>query len=124
MLHYIFGATKKSKLFLDLDNKQSGFLELENANVRWFLSIDYNDLPKKIKSQNKTTYRSIKINGEEIEFSDGFTNLHIESYKQILSGNGFGIEENRNAIETVSNLRNSTLDNLTGDFHPFLKDLK
>lgn len=124
MLHYIFGATRKSKLFLHLENKQSGFLELDNANVRWFLSIDYNDLPKAIKLQNKTTYRSIKINGKEIEFSDGFEDLHTESYRKILSEKGFGIEENRNAIETVSNLRNSTLNRLTGDYHPLLKYIK
>ena len=123
MLHFIFGKLKKSKIFLNTDTKQSGFLELEKANIRWFLSIDNMDIPKNIRENGKTTYRSIKINNQEIEFSDGFKDLHIKSYKEILKGNGFGIEENRSAIETVSLIRNSKISQLKGDFHPFLKKI-
>ena len=81
------------------------------------------DIPKNIRQKGKTTYRSIKINNQEIEFSDGFKDLHIKSYKEILKGNGFGIEENRSAIETVSLIRNSKISQLKGDFHPFLKKI-
>ena len=124
MLHFIFGKLKKSKVFLNSDTKQSGFLELEKANIRWFLSIDNDDIPKNIKEKGKITYRSIRINNEEIEFSDGFEDLHIKSYKEILKGNGFGIEENRAAIETVSLIRNSKISQLKGDFHPLIKKNK
>lgn len=124
MLHFIFGELKKSKIFLNTDTKQSGFLELEKANIRWFLSIDNEDIPKKIREKGKTTYRSITIDKKEIEFSEGFKNLHIKSYKEILKGNGFGIEDNRAAIETVSLIRNSTISELKGDFHPLIKNIK
>lgn len=124
MLHFIFGELKKSKIFLNTDSKQSGFLELEKANIRWFLSIDNEDIPKKIREKGKTTYRSITIDKKEIEFSEGFKNLHIKSYKEILKGNGFGIEDNRAAIETVSLIRNSTISELKGDFHPLIKNIK
>jgi len=124
MLHFIFGELKKSKIFLNTDTKQSGFLELEKANIRWFLSIDNEDIPKKIREIGKTTYRSITIDKKEIEFSQGFKNLHIKSYKEILKGNGFGIEDNRAAIETVSLIRNSPISELKGDFHPLIKNIK
>ena len=99
-------------------------LELEKANIRWFLSIDDEDLPNNIKEKGKTTYRSITIDKEEIEFSEGFKDLHIQSYKEILKGNGFGIEENRDTIETVSLIRNSKITKLEGDYHPFIKYIK
>ena len=121
MLHFIFGNLIKSKKFLDTDTKQSGFLELEKANIRWFLSIDNEDVPDHFRNKGKTTFRSITINNEEIEFSDGFKDLHIKSYEEILKGNGFGIEDNRAAIETVSNIRNSKISKLEGDYHPFIK---
>ncbi len=121
MLHYLFGKTKNSKLFLKKDEKQSGFLELENANVRWYLSIDRNDLSLVSRNNRNKTYRSIIINGEEIEFSNGFNDLHTLSYKQILNGEGFGIDENFNSIETVSNIRSSNVVHLEGEYHPFIK---
>ena len=120
MLHYLFGKTKKSKLFLKKDEKQSGFLELENANVRWFLSIDYNDLPLICKKNKVKTFRSISIDGKEIEFSKGFTDLHTLSYEQILNGKGFGIDENINAIETASNIRSAKTVPLVGEYHPLI----
>ena len=124
MLHYIFGKLVMSKKHLDKDTKQGGILELEKANVRWFLSIDNNDIPDELRKEGKTTYRSITVDNEEIEFSDGFKDLHIKSYEEIFKGNGFGIEENRDAIETVSLIRNSKVSPLLDDYHPFLKNLK
>lgn len=76
-------------------DKAAGILELENADVIWFLSIDKNDLPEKIIKENKTTYRSIQIDGKEIEFSEGFTNLHTKVYEEIFKGNGLGISDAR-----------------------------
>lgn len=83
----------------------SGSLELKNANVTWFLSIDENDLPAEIRSHKKMMYRSIKIDGNEIEFSDGFTELHTKVYREILKGNGLGISDARPSIEAVYNIR-------------------
>ncbi len=100
--------------------RAAGYLEYANARVRWFLSIDANDLPAAAIEKGSRTYRSITANGEEIEFSGGFTDLHTVSYQEILAGRGFGLEENRIAIETVAHIRNAKLAPLTGDFHPFL----
>ncbi|PKP04116.1 MAG: oxidoreductase [Bacteroidetes bacterium HGW-Bacteroidetes-6] len=123
MLTWIFGDVEQSLVHLHTDDKASGFFRLKNANVRWFLSIDENDLPDEIKGQ-KRTFRSIKVNGEEFEFSEGFTELHTESYKHILAGNGFGLEDARRSIDIVYNIRNSAITPLTGDFHPILKKIK
>lgn len=124
MLHFLFGKLKSSKMHLNEVTRQSGFMELEEANVSWFLSINNNDIPKNIKEKGKISYRSIMIDNQEIEFSDGFKDLHLKSYEEVLSGNGFGIEETRNAIETVSLIRNSGISSLQGDYHPLVKYLK
>lgn len=123
MLIWIFGDVQQSKVHLQNNHKAAGFLQLKNANVRWFLSIDSNDLPDTVKEQ-KRTYRSIKLDGEEIEFSDGFTELHTESYKKILEGNGFGLNHALSSIKTVYDIRNSSISELTGDYHPFVKTTK
>ena len=121
MLTHIFGSVKKNIVHkLDADCN-AGYLELERARVRWFLSVDYNNIPDEIKATGARTYRSITVNGEEIEFSGGFTDLHTLSYKAILAGNGFGIEETRNSIQTVYDIRHSEVSALKGDYHPFLK---
>lgn len=120
MLSWIFGDVVKSEVHLYADNKAAGNLQLKQANVRWFLSIDRNDLPQKAVDKQIPTYRSITVDGEEIEFSGGFTDLHTESYKQILAGNGFGIKEARNSIEIVHDIRNQKPVGLKGDYHPFL----
>ncbi|MBE0649209.1 MAG: Gfo/Idh/MocA family oxidoreductase [Bacteroidales bacterium] len=120
MLSWIFGDVVKSEVHLYSDNKAAGNLQLKQANVRWFLSIDRNDLPQKAVEKQISTYRSITVDGEEIEFSGGFTDLHTESYKQILAGNGFGIKEARNSIEIVHDIRNQKPVGLKGDYHPFL----
>ena len=98
----------------------AGFLEYENARVRWFLSVDYEDIPDEIKEKGQRTFRSITVDGKELEFSDGFTDLHTRSYEEILSGNGFGLEENRVSIETVSDIRNASPIGPKGDYHPFI----
>lgn len=121
MLHFIFGALQNNIVHLSTDTKAAGYLEYENARVRWFLSVDYNDVPEKQKELGQRTFRSITVDGEEIEFSGGFTDLHTRSYEEILAGRGFGLEENRTAITTVANIRNAAIAPLTGDYHPFLK---
>jgi UDP-N-acetyl-2-amino-2-deoxyglucuronate dehydrogenase len=120
MLTWIFGSVTKNTVHYSQDNKVAGYLELENANVRWFLSLDSNDLPVKPEPGKPATYRSITVDGEEIEFSGGFTDLHTQSYQQILAGNGFGLTEVRTAVEIVSDIRNTTPLGLVGDYHPFL----
>ncbi len=124
MLSWIFGKVKENTVHILENNKASGFLQLEKANVRWFLSIDNNDVPKEIKQTGQRTYRSITIDKEEIEFSDGFTNLHTESYKNILEGKGFGLEDAMPSIEIAYAIRNATPAGLTGNYHPFCKNNK
>jgi UDP-N-acetyl-2-amino-2-deoxyglucuronate dehydrogenase len=124
MLTWIFGDVKENIVHLSKDRKAAGYLKLEKANVRWFLSVDFDDLPKDIKQKGQRTYRSITIENEEIEFSGGFTDLHTQSYQQILEGNGFGLEETKKSIETVFQIRNATPVGLRGDYHPILKNIK
>lgn len=122
MLHFIFGGLQDNVVHYRDDTMAAGYLEYEKARVRWFLSVDYRYVPESAKAQGQRTYRSITVDGEEIEFSGGFTDLHTRSYEEILAGRGFGLEENRVAIETVSHIRNATPAGLTGDYHPFLKE--
>lgn len=124
MLHFVFGNVLENKLHYRDETKASGFIEYEKARVRWFLSVNANDLPGDMLQQGKRTYRSLTINGREIEFSDGFADLHTRIYEDILTGGGFGLEENRVAIETVGNIRTQTPIGLVGDYHPFLKNVK
>lgn len=120
MLHYLFGAVIESKVFLMETTKASGTLTFRNANVRWFLSIDSDDLPSNVRETGATTYRSICLDGEEVEFSSGFADLHQTSYEAILAGGGFGLSESRAAIETVSLIRSAQIRSLLGEYHPFL----
>lgn len=121
MLHYIFGGLQQNVVHLNADTKAAGYLEYEHARVRWFLSVDVGDVPQVAREAGQRTYRSITVDGEEIEFSGGFTDLHTRSYEEILAGRGFGLEENRTAIATVAAIRSATSATLAGDFHPFLK---
>jgi len=123
MLTWIFGNTKKNIVHLSEKNRAAGFLELENARVRWFLSLEYNDIPEGIKKTGKRTFRSITVDGEDIEFSEGFTDLHTHTYREILCGRGFGINEARQSVETVYNIRNAKPAGLQGDYHPILKSV-
>jgi len=121
MLSWIFGNTKKNIVHLLEPHKAAGYLELENARVRWFLSLDYSDIPDTVKASGQRTYRSITVDGEEIEFSDGFADLHTVTYKEILAGRGFGLEEARESVETAYTIRNSKPVGLKGNYHPILK---
>jgi len=121
MLSYLFGGVKENMVHCLEKHKAAGFLELERARVRWFLSLDYDDIPKGVQEKGLRTYRSITVEGEEIEFSGGFTDLHTLSYQDILSGGGFSLEEARNSINTVYQIRNATPLGKRGDYHPFLK---
>jgi UDP-N-acetyl-2-amino-2-deoxyglucuronate dehydrogenase len=118
MLMWIFGPLQESKVHVHTHDRAAGFLEFEKARVRWFLSINNETLPDEIKSAGKTTYRSLKIDDEEFEFSDGFTDLHIESYERILKGEGFGIKDAFPSIELVHNIRNTKPVGLKGNYHP------
>ncbi len=99
MLSWIFGKTKKNIVHLSQYNKAAGYLELENARVRWFLSLDHNDLTSAALEKGQRTFRSIKVDGEEIEYSEGFTELHTLTYKEILAGRGFGLQDARQSVE-------------------------
>ena len=121
MLSWIFGEAESNSLHLLNTDKASGLLQLKNANVRWYLSVDKGDLPEHAVKNNQTTYRSITVDGKEIEFSGGFTDLHTESYKSILNNNGFGIADTRNSIEIAHLIRNQKITSKPGDKHPFLK---
>ena len=122
MLSWIFGEVKENIVQIMKPDKVAGYLLLKNARVRWFLSVDYNDIPDNIKAQGQRTYRSITVEGEEIEFSGGFTDLHTTTYEQIFKGNGFGLEDSKSSIETVFNIRNSVPVGLKGEYHPFAKN--
>lgn len=124
MLSWIFGDVKENVVHLLEPNKAAGYLHLQKARVRWFLSSDYNDIPQNIKEKGQRTFRSITIEGNELEFSEGFTDLHTASYKEILSGRGFGLSDARMSIQTVYQIRNLQPLGLKGEYHPFLKTLK
>jgi len=123
MLTWIFGKVKKNVVHLLHPSKASGFLELENARVRWFLSLDYQDLPEQAKQKGIRTYRSIVMDNTEIEFSEGFTDLHSKSYEEILAGRGFGLSESQQSIEIVYQIRNATPVGLQGDYHELCKQV-
>ncbi len=123
MLHFIFGKLQKSTVHLSAADKAGGYLEYERARVRWFLSIDARDLPAGVKGV-KTTYRNIDISGEQLEFSEGFTELHTTSYREVLAGRGYGLEDARHCIETAHAIRHApevSADN--AEVHPFVAAL-
>lgn len=121
MLSFIFGDVKENIVHVHTHDRASGYLEFERARVRWFLSINYDVLPDEIKSKGQRTFRSITIEGEELEFSGGFTDLHNRVYEGILDGNGYGLEDARQAIEIVHKIRNLKPIGLKGEYHPFAK---
>lgn len=106
MLIWIFGKVRDSVVTRYTRNHAEGYLELERARVNWFLSIDIDDVPEKLREAGKRTYRSLVIGNEELEFSEGFTDLHTLSYERILNGSGFGIADARDAIEVTHDIRN------------------
>jgi UDP-N-acetyl-2-amino-2-deoxyglucuronate dehydrogenase len=119
MLTWIFGSAKENTVHLHTHDRAAGFLQLERARVRWFLSINYDTIPEHIKEAGMRTYRSITIDGKEVEFSGGFTDLHTVSYQSILNGTGYRISETKPAIQLVHDIRNSQPIGLKGDYHPF-----
>lgn len=121
MLQWVFGPLKGNTVHLHRDDVAAGYLEYERARVRWFLSINPDYLPEQAVAAGKRTYRSILVADEELEFSEGFTDLHTDSYRHILEGGGFGLEEARVCIETVHQIREITPQGLTGEYHPFCR---
>ena len=120
MLTWIFGKVKLNQVHLLQADKATGFLELEKARVRWFLGIDYHDIPEAAKKAGKRTFRSLMMDDHEIEFSDGFTGLHTDTYRAILRGKGFGIADARQSIHLVHQIRTASITPALGDFHPLL----
>ena len=121
MLTWIFGDIRENRVQLLEKDKAAGFLQLSKARVRWFMSLDYNDIPQNIREAGQRTFRSITVDGDELEFSDGFADLHTTTFKEILAGNGFGLKESKPSIETVYSIRNSVAIGLKGDYHPMIK---
>lgn len=121
MLTWIFGKALSSRLHLSEPGRAAGYLELERARVRWFLSLDTADLPEEAARSGKRTFRSIKIDGKELEFSEGFTDLHTRSYEEILKGRGFGLADARASVEIAHDIRHASPAPLAGEYHPFLK---
>lgn len=120
MLSWIFGKVQENRVHLREKDKAAGFLEFEKARVRWFLSIDEQSLPKAIQEKGQKTFRSITINNEELEFSSGFTELHTESYKSILKGEGFGLLDAKTSVDIVHKIRNESIQR-NGEKHPFVE---
>ena len=123
MLHFVFGKVQQNTLHYKNGFKAAGYIEYEKARVRWFLSVDAEDIPLEMRLKGRRTHRSLTMNGTDIEFSDGFTDLHTRIYEDILNGGGFSLEDNRAAIETVGNIRSQTPQLPRGDYHPFLKNI-
>ena len=124
MLHFIFGDVLKNEIHYRDARTAAGYLEYERARVRWFLSIDTGLLPENALKGEKMTYRSITIAGDELEFSKGFTDLHTQSYARILAGNGYGVAENRAAIETVETIRGGKIVSSPSAAHDLLSKLE
>jgi UDP-N-acetyl-2-amino-2-deoxyglucuronate dehydrogenase len=120
MLTWIFGRVQENIVHVSEPDRAAGLLYLEKARVRWFLSINYDYIPEEIKKQNKRTYRSITVNGEEIEFSEGFGDLHTRSYEEILNGNGFGLDQAMPCIQLAHDIRYAPIVGKKGEYHPFL----
>ncbi|MXP15164.1 oxidoreductase [Altererythrobacter confluentis] len=117
MLHFIFGGFQEQIVHVSEHDRAAGYLEYEHARVRWFLSLDIDDVPAEERVKGLRTFRSITVDGSEIEFSGGFTDLHTRSYEEILAGRGFGLEANRSAIDVVSAIRNGAAEPGRGDRH-------
>jgi UDP-N-acetyl-2-amino-2-deoxyglucuronate dehydrogenase len=121
MLSWVFGDLKKNIVHLHEHDRASGYLEFNNARVRWYLSINYDNIPEDVRNSGKRTFRSLSVDGESFEFSDGFTELHTQSYQHILAGNGFPLMEAKTAIEIVHDIRTQIPIGANGDYHPFIK---
>lgn len=121
MLQWIFGPVQENIVHISSFDRVAGYLGLKRARVRYFLSINADCLPENAVKGEKTTYRTLNIDDEEFEFSQGFTELHTRSYEQILAGNGFRISEALPCIQIVHDIRNAHPVGLTGDYHPLAR---
>lgn len=121
MLQWVFGPVQENIVHVMSFDRVAGYLGLKRARVRYFLSINDECLPPDIKAAGKRTYRCLSIDGENFDFSEGFTDLHTESYRRILSNEGFGLQEAYPCIEIVSQIRNATPVGLKGDYHPLAR---
>ena len=121
MLSWIFGPVQENIVHVASHDRVAGFLRLKNARVRYFLTINAEHMPANAVQGEKRTYRTIMIDGEEFEFSQGFTELHTKSYEKILAGEGFRVSEARNCINIVHTIRNAAPVGLKGDYHPMAK---
>jgi UDP-N-acetyl-2-amino-2-deoxyglucuronate dehydrogenase len=121
LLIWLFGKAERSEVHLAEATRTAGFLELKNANVRWYLSVDNRDVPESAKAKGIATHRSLTMDGEEIEFSEGFTDLHTVIYKEVLAGRGFGLNEARPSIELVHDIREAPIVRPGDSVHPLLK---
>ncbi|MEI7424252.1 MAG: Gfo/Idh/MocA family oxidoreductase [Prolixibacteraceae bacterium] len=121
MLTWVFGEVEESIVHVASHDRVSGVLYLEKATVRYFLSINEETLPAEVRNAGKRTYRLLEMDGEEIEFSDGFTDLHTESYRQILSGKGFPLMDAMTSIQLVHSIRHAEPVGLKGDYHPLAR---
>lgn len=123
MLSWIFGPVAQHRVHLHQADCAAGVMQLAKARVRWFLSINAAHLPAEQQARGQRTFRAIAVDGEAIEFSEGFADLHTESYRRILAGQGFGLQESRTAVEIVHAIRNAPLQALQGDYHPFCRQV-
>ena len=121
MLQWIFGPVEENVVHVMSFDRVSGYLRLKRARVRYFLSINAECLPREVAEAGKRVCREITVDGEEFQFSEGFTDLHTESYRRILANEGFGLDDARPSIEIVSQIRNATPVGLKGDYHPLAK---
>jgi UDP-N-acetyl-2-amino-2-deoxyglucuronate dehydrogenase len=120
LLTWLFGPVGDCRVYHSDPKRMSGFLELDRARVKWFLSVDSGDLPYDPTPGVRSTYRSITIDGEEVEFTDGFTDLHTRVYEETLAGRGFGIDDARPSINLVHRIRTASLSPMDDMAHPFL----
>jgi UDP-N-acetyl-2-amino-2-deoxyglucuronate dehydrogenase len=120
MLIWIFGAVKENIVHVHTHDRAAGFLQLERARVRWFLSINEDTLPEAVKAKGQRTYRSITLEGNEIEFSEGFADLHTKSFQAVLNGKGFNLVEALPSIELAHAIRSQKPIGVKGDYHPFV----
>jgi UDP-N-acetyl-2-amino-2-deoxyglucuronate dehydrogenase len=121
MLIWLFGSVQHSEVHLSTPTRTGGYLELDNAEVEWFLSIDRDDLPDDVKARQKTTFRSITVDEREVEFSEGFTDLHTRLYEEVLAGRGFGLDVVRPSIELAHDIRHAEATGVPAIAHPFLQ---
>jgi UDP-N-acetyl-2-amino-2-deoxyglucuronate dehydrogenase len=120
MLSWVFGPYKKNIVHLLQPDRASGYLELQKARVRWFMSLNRSDIPEEARAAGKRTYRLLRIDGQPFDFTDGFESLHTRLYEEVLRGNGFTIEDNRQAIEIVHGIRQAVPQPNRAELHPFL----